>query len=324
MIGYSRYAPHCRAFRRLASELTFFSDPALALAQAGEVRARRAAGELFVLWEVAPPEVTDAWGAPDLVLSNGFFPHYATVSWDRRGWVASAAWPKAALEGLEELERVELELWIEDYRHGLRGEHPVTAAELGLERPYLLVVLQTEDDLVARWWPDGCGSEWLVRRAAEHGAKAGLEVIVKQHPYDPRQPDDYDVDRSRIQFLPKNAVAFRDLGRVNDALLAGASEVWGFNSTVLTEAALLHATPTRAFGPTLLDGHGILLEETPTLGAAEATPGLTPDQRRLSLLRRVLARQVDRKQLGRFAPSILADQELGQPAAHTRSGREAS
>jgi hypothetical protein len=173
------------------------------------------------------------------------------------------------------------------------------------------VVLQNEDDLVARWWPEGRGSEWLVQQAVEHAARRGLLVRVKQHPYDPKAPSDYDVDPSRVRFLGKDAIPYPDLPKANDALLAGATEVWGFNSTMLTEAALIHGVPTRAFGPTLMDGHGILAQEAPFVpSAADSTPSLGADERRLAFLRRVLARQVSADHVAEAESSIRASQEL--------------
>ncbi len=308
-LAYSRYAPHREAFAALSTSLCMATSVEQALAFVGSVRAEREAGAPFLVWEWAPDEVLEAWGDPDLVLSNGFFPHYSTVSWDRKGWVATAAWAKETVRALGPEDEQRVGEWTSSCQahlgaQGGRG----TAEEVCPKTPFLLVILQNENDLVARWWPARRGSEWLVQRACAHAS--GLEVLVKQHPYDPKEPEDYDVDRSRVRFVEKNAIPYAELAGVNHVLLSEASEVWGFNSTVLTEAALVFGVPTRAFGPRLMDGHGVLFEETPVLGAAEAAAGLSSRQRRLALLSRVLGRQVGVERLGEVAAEVLADREL--------------
>lgn len=317
-VAYSRYAPHSPALRSLCgSDTLIHSRPELATAEAGHVRALRRLGARFVLWEWAPDEVLEAWGEPDLVVSNGFFPHYSTLSWDRQGWVATAEWPKRPLVAVSAEEQARVERWAADYRDQRLGDEPWRAPDQA--RPFLFVVLQIETDLVARWWPKGRDSQWLIHLAQDYASREGFDLVVKQHPFDPVEPDAYDVDRARTCFLSKDAFPLEVLSHVNASLVSQAHEVWGFNSTMVTEAALIYDKPTRAFGPTLLDGHGLLLGESPEVVSGAPKEGLTQPQRRAALLSRLLSRQVALDELHLHREAILSNRERTHDVSWPRS-----
>lgn len=332
MIAYSRYEPHRSVIARLAAgvgrPLTVFrSDEELAVAAGPEVRDRRERGEPLVIWEAWPSRVQEAWGeltARDLVLSNGFFPHYSTVSWDRRSWVAEAEWVRSPLDPLCEKESSVLASWTRSYRRQLANPGVRLPPS---PRPFFLVVLQIESDLVARWWEEGRGNDWLVSQAAEAARRSGATLLVKQHPFDPKSPEDYTAFRRAaegdIRFVSKDSVPLRAMGAINAQLLSDATEVWGLNSTMLLESALLYGKPTRAFAPTLMDGHGVLATESPFKHALLPDRRLPGDQARWALLRRVLSRQVDSSELDqrRVAECVLGDRAIPRPWAGSQLAR---
>lgn len=155
----------------------------------------------------------------------GWFPQGQYLYFDSEGTCGACSLFKDPLEWLKASDFERLDRMRTEYREGREME----------DRGYVLVPLQVPDDQQIRKWSP---YRWMGAFVTDTRERfKGKKVIFRRHPKDSRSYDDLDLgDEGR--------------GNLKD-LIAGASLVYGINSTVLLEASLM-GKPVVSIGKSFL------------------------------------------------------------------------
>lgn len=169
-------------------------------------------GEYPWLWE--SKQILHGQGKRILYLELGWFQQQDHFYCDWRGTNGESSLHFDDLSWLEEADYAAMEEKRISYREGI----PLT------NEGYVLVPLQVPRDTNFIWSPLSRNGD-VIRMAKK--LFAGRDIVFRKHPLDAHHYSDMEIDLERGSSKP-----------VKDMIMA-ADLVWGMNSTVLAEAALL-------------------------------------------------------------------------------------